>query len=221
MKGERMFASIRRYRLTHGALEELAGRVDDGFAQEISAQPGFVSYELIGCDDGEIVTISVFGDADQAEASRHLAERWTEQNLSDLEFARIEALHGEVCVSRADREMLEPAHTRTLGKFASVRRYQLRSGEVSELMRIVDQVFADQIQEMDGFEAYHALGCGRGQILSISLFRDQTAAEASDDRALEFINEQLGAFDIERTEVIGGEVRVSRALAELLQPAHA
>ena len=107
------------------------------------------------------------------------------------------------------------------GKFASMRRYTLRSGEVSELMHIVDDVFADQIAAMDGFEAYHALDCGRGEILSISMFRDQTSAEASDERALAFVSEHLGRFDIERTEVIGGDVRVSRALADLLAPAHA
>jgi hypothetical protein len=74
---------------------------------------------------------------------------------------------------------------------------------------------------LDGFEAYHALDCGRTEILSISLFRDQATAEASDDLALKFVGEELGEFDIERTEVIGGEVIVSRAVAELLEPAHA
>jgi hypothetical protein len=81
-------------------------------------------------------------------------------------------------------------------------------------------VFADQIEAMDGFEAYHALDCG-GEIMSISLFRDQAAAEASDELALEFVRQELGSFEIERTEVIGGEVLVSRAMAELLEPAHA
>jgi hypothetical protein len=216
-----MFASIRRYRLTRGAMEGLAGRVDEGFAEAIRTQPGFMSYEFIDCGDGEIMTISLFSEADEAEASRQLAERWTKENLSDLEFARIEALHGKVWVSRADQEMLEPAHARMTGKFASVRRYTLRSGEVSELMHIVDEVFADQIAAMDGFEAYHALDCGRGEILSISMFRDQTSAEASDERALAFVSDHLGRFDVERTEIIGGDVRVSRALADLLAPAHA
>jgi hypothetical protein len=216
-----MFASIRRYRLMRGAMEELTGRVDEGFAEEISTQPGFLSYEFIDCGDGEIMTISMFGGADQAEGSRALAERWTEQQLRDLEFVRIESLRGEASVSRANQEMLEPAHAHMDGKFASIRRYVLRSGDVSQLMHIVDGAFADQIAAMDGFEAYHALDCGRGEILSISMFRDQACAEESDERALEFVTEQLGAFDIERTEVIGGEVRVSRALTELLQPAHA
>jgi hypothetical protein len=216
-----MFASIRRYRLTRGAIEELASRVDESFAEEIRTQPGFMSYEFIDCGEGEIMTISLFEQADQAEASRGLAERWTQEHLADLQFARIQALHGEVSVSRADQEMLEPAHVRMAGKFASIRRYLMRSGEVSELMHIVDQVFADQIRAMDGFEAYHALDCGRGEILSVSMFHDQSSAEASDDHALRFVKDHLSKFDIERTEVIGGEVRVSRALVELLQPAHA
>ena len=87
-------------------------------------------------------------------------------------------------------------------------------------MHIVDEVFADEIEAMDGFEAYHALDCG-SEIVSISLLRDRAAAEESDERALEFVRRELGDFDLERTEVIGGEVVVSRAMATLLEPAHA
>ena len=216
-----MFASIRRYRLRRGSMEELTRRVDEEFAEAIGRQPGFVAYEFMDCGDGEIITVSVFRDAHQAEASRELAQRWTEQNLRDLEFNRLEALRGEILVSRAARDMLEPGHAGAARKFASVRRYQLRTGSVGELMHIVDMIFAEEIQAMDGFEAYHVLDCGNGELVSISLLRDQPAAEASDDLALEFIRRDLGDFDMERTEVIGGEVVVSRAMATLLEPAHA
>ena len=215
-----MFASIRRYRLTRGSMEELTRRVDDGFAEDISRQPAFVAYEFMHCGDGEITTLSVFGEAEQAEASRALARRWTEENLQDFEFTQLEAVRGEILVSRAARDMLEPGHAGAARKFASVRRYQLRAGAVGGLMHIVDDVFVDQIEAMDGFAAYHAIDCS-GEIMSISLFGDQAAAEASDDLALEFVSQELGNFDIERTEVIGGEILVSRALAELLEPAHA
>lgn len=201
-------------------MEELTRRVDEGFAEDIGRRPGFVAYEFMDCGDGEIVTLSVFRDADQAEASRELALRWTEENLQDLEFGRLDALRGEILVSRAARDMLEPGHAGAARKFASVRRYRLRTGSIGELMHIVDEVFADEIEAMDGFEAYHALDCG-SEIVSISLLRDQAAAEESDERALEFVDRELGDFDIERTEVIGGEVLVSRAMATLLEPAHA
>jgi hypothetical protein len=216
-----MFASIRRYRLHTGSMDELASRVDRGFAEEIRAQPGFVSYEFVDSGDGEVMTISIFGDAAGATRSRDLAMSWTEQNLQDLEFTRMGALDGEILVSRAKEDMLEPGHVGAARKFASSRRYVLRNGSAAALMHKVDEIFADRIEGLDGFEAYHALDCGRGEILTISLFRDQASAEASDDLALQFVGEELGGFDIERTEVIGGEVMVSRAMAELLEPAHA
>jgi hypothetical protein len=215
-----MFASIRRYRLTRGFVEDLAQRVDDGFAEEIQTQPGFISYELIDCGDGDVMTISIFGEGAQAEASRELAQRWTRENLKDLGLERTEALRGVVLVSRARDVMLEPGHPAAAEKFASVRRYMLRAGAVAELMHVVDEVFADSVQELDGFEAYHALDCGHGVIMSISLFRDQSSAEDSDEQALRFVGEYLDAFDIERTEVLAGEVMVSRARAGLLEPAH-
>lgn len=216
-----MFASIRRYRLTHGSTEELTRRVDRGFAEEIQLQPGFMSYELIDCGGVEIMTISVFGEAPQAAFSRDLARRWTRENLRDLGLMHTEALHGEIMVSRAADMMLEEAHPAATQKFASVRRHVLRGGSVAELMHIVDEVFVEEVAELDGFEAYHALDCGRGEMLSVSLLRDQSSAEESDDQALRFLREHLQAFDIERTEVLGGEVLVSRAIATLLEPAHA
>jgi hypothetical protein len=202
-------------------MDELTRRVDEGFAEEIARRPGFVAYEFMDCGDGEVVTLSVFRDADEAEASREFARRWTEENLQDLEFSRLEPMRGEIDVSRAARDMLEPGHTGSARKFASMRRYRFRSGSVGELMHIVDEVFADEIEAMDGFEAYHALDCGGGEIVSISLFREQPVAEESDERALEFVRRELRDFGIERTEVIGGEVIVSRAMAMLLEPAHA
>jgi hypothetical protein len=216
-----MFASIRRYRLHKGSMDELASRVDTDFADQVRAQPGFVSYEFVDCGDGEVMTISIFGDAAGAARSRDLAMSWTEQNLQDLEFTRMGALDGEILVSRANQDILEPGHVGAARKFASARRYVLRDGSVAALMHKVDEIFAERIERLDGFEAYHALDCGRGEVLTISLFRDQASAEASDDLALQFVGEELGGFDIERTEVIGGEVMVSRAMAELLEPAHA
>jgi hypothetical protein len=216
-----MFASIRRYRLHEGSMDELMRRVDDGFAEELSRQPGFCSYEALDCGDGEVVTISIFGEAEQAEASRELAHRWSDENLGDFRFARLEALHGEILVSRAVENLLEPAHAGASREFASIRRYRLRSGSIEELMHIVDETFAEQIRAVPGFFAYHALDAGGGEILSVSLFGDQTQAEESDELALAFVREKLGAFDIERTEVLGGKVMVSRALAEVLEPAHA
>lgn len=216
-----MFASVRRCRMTRGSVEELARRVDAGFAEEIAAQPGFVSYEFVDCGDGEFVTISVFDFAAGATGSRELAQRWAVANRDDLEFSRMEALHGEIHVSRASDDMLEAGHVDTARRFASVRRYSLRNRSVAALMHEIDGVFADRISRLAGFEAYHALECGRYGILTVSLLRDQSTAEASDELALRFVGSELDGFDIEGTDVTGGEVLVSRAMVKLLEAAHA
>jgi hypothetical protein len=216
-----MFASVRRYRLSEGSLDVLTRLVDDGFAERVARQPGFVSYEFVDCRVREIMAVSIFHEAAQADASRELARRWTLENLQDFELTPTEALRGEVLVSRADRDMLEPGHVGAERKVARARRYALRRDSLPALMHKVDETFADRIQLLDGFEAYHACDCGAGEFISFSVFRDQTSAESSDDLAMQFVAEELGEFDIERTEVFGGEVIVSRAAAELLEPAHA
>ena len=216
-----MFASIRRYRLDSGSMDDLTRRVDEGFADQIAEQPGFVSYEFLDCGDSRVMTISVFRDADGAEASRDLAQRWSEAELGEFDFTRTEALRGEIMVSRAAQGILEPGHAGTERKFASVRRYALRGGSMADVMHIVDETFAEDMQETTGFMAYHTLDCGDGTIMSISLFSNRSGAQESDELAGRFVREKLTDFDIERTEAIGGEIVVSRAMAEVLQPAHA
>jgi hypothetical protein len=216
-----MFTSIRRYRLYGGALETLARRVDEGFAQEIAAQPGFVSYEFIDCGDGELMTISVFQAAEAAEASRGHARRWSEECLAEFKFTRAAPLRGQILVSRASGGMLAPGHAGGSRKFARVRRYAVGRGDVAELMHVIDESFADRIEALTGFDAYHALDCGDGEVVSVTLLGDHGTAEESDELALAFVRDRLGAFELERIEVIGGEVVVSRAASELLVPAHA
>jgi len=220
MKEGTMFASVRHYRLIEGEMQELARRVDHGFAELVRAQPGFVSYEFIDCGDGEIVTISMFATEPMADASRELAEQWTESALDDMHFTRIEALHGEVLVSRAREEMLQATHSGA-GKTGSVRRYRLDGGSLDELMHIVDDVFARQLESADGVEAYHVMDCGDGDLFSITLCRDAATAAQTDELARQFVRQHLGGFDLRRTGTLAGEVLVSRAIGSLLEPAHA
>src|SRR5690349_17067170 len=48
-----MFVSIRRYFVHKAPAKELAELVDQDFADRLSAQPGFVSYEFLDGGDGE------------------------------------------------------------------------------------------------------------------------------------------------------------------------
>jgi heme-degrading monooxygenase HmoA len=216
-----MFASMRRYRLHPGSLAEFTRRVDESFADDIAAQPGFVSYQLIDCGGGDLFTLSIFLEPGQAEASRELAQRWTEDNLEDLEHTRFEAIHGESVVSRAAPGMLDPAHVGAERKGVSIRYYRLRSGSVGQLLQRVDEAFADRIRAMPGFEASHLLDCGDDEVLWVSVLRDEDAVAEADTRVAGFVREQLTDFRPELVASIRGDIAVSRANAELLEPTHA
>jgi hypothetical protein len=104
--------------------------------------------------------------------------------------------------------------------YASLRRYRMGAGSVDDLMHRVDVDFADALAQQPGFVAYQAVDCGGDELLSITLFRDEARAAESNELAAEWVRENLGEFELERTEVIGGEVMVSRAASEVLEPAH-
>jgi hypothetical protein len=199
------FASVRCYFVHRAPTCELVRRVDEDFAAQISAQPGFVSYEFLDGGGGDAMSISAFREASQAEASRELAVRWTEERLPDLELTVTESLRGEIVISRAAPELTAPDQAR----YASVRRY--RVGDVGELLRRVGASFVERVAELDGFLGYRVIDCGGGELLSISLFRDSAQAGASDDLAARFVSEELGDVSIQRVDTVGGgRVVVSR-----------
>jgi quinol monooxygenase YgiN len=105
-----MFCSVRRYRVEPSRMDEVMHRVDDGFAEEIQREPGFLAYEVLDCGDGSLMTVTNFRDREGAENSIATAAAWVRDNLSDVEIERVDAFVGEAKVSRAIAEMLEPAH---------------------------------------------------------------------------------------------------------------
>jgi hypothetical protein len=105
-----MYASVRKYRVEAGRVEELMRRVDEKFAPRIESEPGFVGYQAIDCGRGVVVTVSTFSDYSAAERSAMLAREFIADELWDLGLESIEATTGPVSVSRAASQMLEPAH---------------------------------------------------------------------------------------------------------------
>jgi hypothetical protein len=105
-----MYCSIRKYRMDPAQVDELMHRVDEGFAEDIQREPGFVAYQALDCGDGDVVTVTVFRDREGAESSTTAAAAWVRDHLSDVEIERTDAFMGEAKVSRAISEMLAPAH---------------------------------------------------------------------------------------------------------------
>ena len=105
-----MYASVRTYRCDADQMEDLLGIVDSDFAPMISERPGFCGYQVVDCGDGELMTISCFSTMEEAEASIALAGNFVAEKLSEFDLERIGASAGEIRVSTAAQEMLEPAH---------------------------------------------------------------------------------------------------------------
>ncbi len=105
-----MFATVRSYRVAAGNIDAVMHRVDRDFAEALSQEPGFVSYQALESGDDTLMTISCFSTADAASASNDLAAEWVEAELADLGVERLGVSGGEVMVSRACDEMLVPSH---------------------------------------------------------------------------------------------------------------
>jgi len=104
--------------------------------------------------------------------------------------------------------------------YASIRRYRMGAGSMDDAMHLVDMELADRLAEEPGFVDYQAVASGDGTVTSMTIFEDEERCLASNDIAAEFVREHLGAFQVERLDVFGGEVMVSRAAEKVLQPAH-
>jgi hypothetical protein len=101
--------------------------------------------------------------------------------------------------------------------YASVRHYRMSAGSIDSLMHRVDEEFAPAISQEPGFVAYFALDTGDATVETVSIFHDNAAADASNELASSYVRENLGEFELTRTEVSGGEVFVSRVTAEALE----
>jgi hypothetical protein len=200
-----MFVSIRRYFVHKAPAKELAGLVDQDFADRISSQPGFVSYEFLDGGEGEAMTISAFQEAPQAEDSRALARRWVDERLTDFELTTTETVRGQIKLTHATAARPPSAHPGAPTGFAAVRRYRLAYGSVEELVKRAEE-FAWQLETLPEFYSYQVMDCGGGDIIAVSRFRKRTTAEQSDQLAARFAGNELQRFDLKRTEWLGGGV---------------
>ena len=79
-----MYAAIRRYQIDPRAAELVIRRVNEDFVPLISQAPGFVAYYTLDAGDGALVSISIFEERAEAEASSRLAADWVSRKLGPL-----------------------------------------------------------------------------------------------------------------------------------------
>ncbi len=96
-----MHVAIRRYQLEDpGSVEEVLGRVNEGFIPIIKDAPGFLAYYALDSGGGAVTSVSVFEDQSAAEESNRKAADWVGQNLVSMLPNPPEILAGEVGATR-------------------------------------------------------------------------------------------------------------------------
>ena len=105
-----MFVSIRTYRIGQGSVDDVMHRVDRELADAFAREPGFISYEVAKTGEQTIASITMFHEEQEAAASNRLAADWVSEELADFDVERMGVISGEVMVSRASSDILEPAH---------------------------------------------------------------------------------------------------------------
>ena len=103
--------------------------------------------------------------------------------------------------------------------YAMIRHYRMGVGSIDDLMHKVDTQFADRIPEKVGSVLYTAINTGDGTAMTITLFENEEAGHRSEAVAAQ-VRESLGEFQVEEIAGFRGEVMVSRATEEVLDPVH-
>lgn len=97
-----MYGVIRRFNVTEGNAHRVLNQIRDGYAREVSSQPGFVSYHIIDGGDNTLVSSSLFETRETAEQASQHAAAWVKDNIARLLKIAPVIVSGEVQV-RATR----------------------------------------------------------------------------------------------------------------------
>ena len=92
--------------------------------------------------------------------------------------------------------------------YATVRRYEGVT-DPGEAGRRVNEGFVPLVKELPGFVAYYWVDAGGGVMASTSVFEDQSGAEASIERAGDWVRENIAELLPNPPDVISGEVVAS------------
>ncbi len=78
--------------------------------------------------------------------------------------------------------------------YAAIRKYSIKPQFMSEVMQRIQEDFLHIISRQPGFTAYYALRVGNNEVLTISVFETQAAAEGSTPLGFEWVKQNLAGF---------------------------
>lgn len=91
-----MFASVRRYRVESGSVDELLRKVKDELVPMLKRAKGYRGHYEIVADDGSVVAITGFDDRAGAQQANTLATKWAREKLAAIRVRPLDMSEGEV-----------------------------------------------------------------------------------------------------------------------------
>ena len=104
-----MYAMVRRYRMGAGSMDDLMHKVDTQYADRLQERLGILHYQAIDTGHETIMTVTVFEDEERCRRFEAAAAE-VREGLAEFRVEEIDALTGEVMVSRATEKVLKAVH---------------------------------------------------------------------------------------------------------------
>ena len=93
--------------------------------------------------------------------------------------------------------------------FTSIRKYNVKHGSVDELSRRVLEGFVPMIRQMPGFQSYYLLRGGPDVLITISRFDSADEAFASNEKAADWVRNNVLEFTKGMPEVMTGDTLIA------------
>ncbi len=93
--------------------------------------------------------------------------------------------------------------------FIAVRRYQVRRGSTAELAKRVQDGFVPLMRGMEGFRGYYLAGGSPDTLITISMFDSADQALLSNEKAADWVRNNVLEFTRGVPEVMVGDVLIA------------
>ncbi len=214
MDATSLFASLRIYaevNLTRRA--QTTAIIHSGFLPILQEAEGFWAYVRLHDGESHSVALSIYDNEANALAANEKAAAFVAENLSDRVDREPLRVSGQLGVAAlADVDMganLVEYEAMDDSVFASVRLYDgVDPADQAEIASLTAEGFLPIIRESDGFVGYYFLTAD-DRLATVSLFDSPEQASASNNKAREFIAENLAPLLPSAPKIFEGPLAIN------------
>ncbi len=91
-----MFMNIRQYRIGPGQRDEVVTRVDDGWADQLRSEPGFLTYHVVETGPNELISMTACLDEETLARVVQKSAEWVGTRLMGLDVVLEDQRQGQV-----------------------------------------------------------------------------------------------------------------------------